>query len=152
MVAGIIERSPVTTGLRDTLRGGLGVNNKVDVGEAPRDILKDDQGRLTHPYAVINAWPSLVTYGSLELPDSGARLTYQVTSVGRTDESAQVLADRIRRVVLERHANGSFRYPISAGGSMTVTGRWQRELGLMIPAGGLWNVHDLFDLEVEANA
>jgi hypothetical protein len=151
MVAGIIERSPVTNGLRDLLRGALGVNNKVDVGEAPRDIELDGQGKLIHPYAVINAWPSLVVYGSLELPESGARLTYQVTSVGRTDESAQVLADRIRRVVLERLANGSFRYSLIAGGSMTVTDRSQRELGLLTAAGGLWNVHDLFDLEVQAH-
>lgn len=151
MVAGIIERSPVTNGLRDLLRGSLGVNYKVDVGEAPRDIEFDAQGRLIHPYAVINPWPSQHVYGSLELPESGARLSYQVTSVGRTDESAQVLADRIRRVVLERLANGSFRYALSVGVSMIVTDRTQRELGLLTPAGGLWNVHDLFDLEVQAN-
>lgn len=151
MVAFLIERTPVTSGLRDMLRINLGSNYKVEVGESPRDIVLDANNQLVHPYAVINPWPSLVVYGDLAHPESGARLSYQITSVGRTDESAGILADRIRRSVLERAVNGSFSNAIPAGGSMTVTGRWQRELGLLTAAGGLWNVHDLFDLEVEAH-
>jgi len=151
MTAFILERSPVTVGLRDMLRAALGVDYKVEYGESPRDIVFDAQNRLVHPYAVIYQFSSFDFYGSLAHPDDGASLLYQITSVGRTDESAGVMSDRVRRAILERTASGSFTNQINAGDSMTVISRRQREAGMLVAESGLWNAHDLYDLEVQAN-
>jgi hypothetical protein len=62
------------------------------------------------------------------------------------------MSDRIRRALLERTTSGSFINPINAGASMTVIGRRQREIGSLSPESGLWNAHDLYDLEVQAHA
>lgn len=154
MTAYLIERHPVTQGLAALLATYLDPFAQVGVGEAPRDLTYDSQNRLANPYCVVYALPTLGigAWGDLAHPDSGGRLTYQVTSVGRTDDSAGITADRVRRGLLERATNGAFVRSISAGASMTVVDRWQGELGMLVPDAGLWNVHDLFNLEVQAGA
>lgn len=151
MGAFIIERSPVVTGLVDMLRGAL-APQKVEFGESPRDIVVDSLGRLVEPYVVIYQFPSFDAWGDLAHPESGASILFQITCVGRTDESARVMADRVRRAILERTAAGSFINPISAGASMTIINRMQREMGTLTAESGLWNAHDLYDLEVQAHA
>jgi hypothetical protein len=158
MVAFVLERTPVTSGLLTMLRswlvgkGASGRDLKIEIGETPRDPFVDAQNKLVDPYAVIYPWPSLRSYGDLAHPESGATLSYQITSVGRTDESAGFMSDLIRRGILERLDSGSFTRALAAGASMTVTGRWVREVGMLTSEAGLWNVHDLYDLEVQAHA
>lgn len=159
----IIERAPVTTGLRNMLLayfvdGGTGATDlQVAVGEAPRNLNKDADNQLVDPYAIIYPITSQTLYvpgifrGTLANPDSGATLAYQITSVGRTDRSAQIMADRVRRAILERAPNGSFIRTISAGASMTVIHRTNREIGLSLPDAGVWSAVDLYELEVQAN-
>lgn len=160
MVAHLVERSPVTEGLETMLAsffvglGEAGSDLQIRIGEAPKpeDLLRDDRGKLINPYAIIYPWPSVGLYGTMAYPESGARLLYEITSVGRTDNSAGIMADRVRRGVLERASNGSFVRTIPAGASMTVIDRAQAEIGLAVPQAGLWNVHDVFALEVQADA
>lgn len=159
----IVERTPVTVGLRDMLLayfvdGGTGATDlQVAVGEAPRNLNKDVNNQLIDPYAIIYPITSQTIYvpgvyrGTLANPDSGATLAYQITSVGRTHTSAQIMADRIRRAILERGPNGSFLRAISAGASMTVIHRTNREIGLSLPDAGVWSAVDLYELEVQAN-
>lgn len=157
----IIERNPVANGLLQMLRafnaGITGpVGNKRDIkgeiGEAPRDLHLDSDKRLIDPYWIIYPMPSFGSYGSLEHPDDGARLSFQITSVGRTDDSATITSDRIRRAILERTDTGSFVRAINAGASMTVIGRMQREFGFAQLDSGRWTIVDTYDLEVQAHA
>ena len=159
----LIERNPVTTGLKTMLNthftgGGTGGTNlKIGVGAAPLDLLKDANNQLVDPYAIIYPLPSQTIYspgmfrGTLAHPDSGATLIYQITSVGRTDQSAQIMADRVRRAVMERGTNGQFLRSISVGASMAIIHRTNREIGLAQPSEGLWQVVDLYELEVQAS-
>jgi hypothetical protein len=154
----VIERHPVTIGLRDMLRtfllgkGSSARDLRIESGESPRDLLYDDKNRLVDPYAIIYPVQSLNLYGDYANPQSSATLSYQITSVGRTDDSAGIMSDLVRRGVTERAASSTFVRSISAGASMTVTDRRIRELGMMFPDAGLYNVHDIFDLEVQAHA
>lgn len=153
----LIERTLVTTGLRDMLRthftgAGTGGTDLVgEVGEAPRNLNKNSNGLLIDPYWILFPMPTALGFGDLAHPESNGRLPYQLTSVGRTDESAGIMADLIRRAILERDGSGSFVRAISAGASMSVIDRSQREIGFLTPEAGLWNVHDTFDLEVQAH-
>jgi hypothetical protein len=150
MTAFILERVPVTAGLLSMLRSFTA--NKGEIGEAPRDVVVNEDGQLIDPYFVIYPIPSLNLWGDMAHPESGARLSYQITSVGRTDESAGIMADRIRRGVLERSGSGSFARSISAGVSMSVIDRALREMGFLTPEAGRWTIYDTFDLEVQAHA
>jgi len=151
MAGHVLELTPVTVGLHDMLRNALGIDYKVEVGEAPRDAqIVDNQ--LVYPYAVIYPFPTFLVYGDLAHPDSGGSIAYQITSVGRTDDSAGIMADRVRRMILERTASGSFVNPISAGGSMKVIDRRLGQAGALTATAGLWSGVDLYYLEVQAYA
>lgn len=158
MTAFIIDRAPVTTGLLAMLRtyltgaGSGGTNFKGEIGEAPRDLNLNEDGQLVDPYFIIYPIAVLSSWGDLAHPESGARLSYQITSVGRTDESTGILADKIRRGILERLDSGAFARAISAGVSMTVIDRAIREYGFLTPETGRWTLYDTFDLEVQAHA
>jgi hypothetical protein len=150
VTAFILERVPVTTGLLSMLRTFTG--NKGEVGEAPRDIVLNEDGQLIDPYFVVYPIPSLNVWGDMAHPEAGARLSYQITSVGRTDESAGIMADRVRLGILERANSGSFARAIATGVSVTVIDRALREMGFLTPEAGRWTIYDTFDLEVQAHA
>jgi hypothetical protein len=149
MASLLVARAPVDNGLKIALET-YGLN--AEIGEAPRDLILDDRGVLREPYSIIYPWPSLDLQGSMQDPEDQATLVYQITSVGSTRMSCQVQGDRVRRAIVERSPGGAFAHAISAGTSMTVIDRMTREIGQVVPEGGLWNVHDLYSLEVQAHA
>lgn len=154
----VIERSPVTTGFKAMLLAGLvgaasgGRNLYVEIGSAPQASLlnKDEQGRLIDPYGIIYPVTSVLLYGSYGYPQDGATVPYQVTSVGRNRESAEVMSDLVRKVVTVRTGGGSWVHPLNAGVSMSVVDRRCREFGTSESIEGLWQVSDVFELEVQA--
>ncbi|RSO30047.1 hypothetical protein DMH15_26200 [Streptomyces sp. WAC 06725] len=76
--------------------------------------------------------PNLVLYpqggpvGGAPLTDTSedSELIYQVTAVAARTDQAEWMADRVRRVVLERTAAGDWRWPIDVPGVDV----WAREL------------------------
>lgn len=154
----ILERAPITAGLKAMLQNwtaAKGTNNTDmlgEVGEAPRGLVKTSDGKLINPYWIIYPMPTFEPYGDLAHPESGARLAYQITSVGRTDESCQIMSDLIRRGILERSATGEFVRAIAAGASMSVIDRRAFEFGFLTPEAGRWTIYDTYILEVQAHA
>jgi hypothetical protein len=154
----IIARNPVTEGLKAMLLAALvgagtaGRNLYVEIGSAPADslLVEDDQGRLIDPYGIIYPLPGVELRGSLSQPERMVPLPYQVTSVGRTHGSAQIMADKIRRATVDRNPNGSFLHPLSAGASMVVSDRRTSEVGTAEAHEGLWQVPDTYVLEAQA--
>lgn len=158
MTAFVVDRAPVTGGLLDLLRtfllgqGSGGSDLRVEVGQAPSNLATDAQGLLTDPYTIIYPLNSTQIMGDLAHPEGQVRLSYQLTSVGRTAASAQLQSDRIRRGITERVGSGDFARAILAGAATTVVGRFVQEVGIVVPVAGQWNAHDLINLEVHAHA
>lgn len=156
MTAHVIDRVLVTKAMFDLLetnlagRGTDGRDYHVGMATAPDLLLKDTQNRLIDPYAILYVWPSPWLYGSLQYPEDGANLIYQVTSVGRTYDSCLIMSDLIRRIVVERSGSGAYVYPIPAD-QTSVLRRRQRSFGTVTPDNGLWKADDVYDLEVQAN-
>lgn len=139
--------------LRDNLAGEAtaGRDVLVGLGGAPDGILLDSQDRLIDPYVMIYPLPSAWIYGSLEYPEDGANLIYQVTSVGRTYDGCLITADKVRRIIVERNANGSYAYPTPPNPGTTIVRRRQRAFGQLEPEVGRWRSDNTYDLEVQAN-
>jgi hypothetical protein len=157
-VTAVIARSPVTEGLKamllDALAGAAseGRDLFVEIGSAPEAILLEltDDGKLVDPYGIIYPLPSVGVRGTLGNPERSAPLSYQVTSVGRTAQSAQVMADLIRPAVTSHLSGGAFLHPIDAGAGMVVCGRRCIEIGQALASNGLWQVDDTYVLDVQA--
>lgn len=157
-MSAVIDRAPITSGLKAMLLAALsgaatdGRNLYVEVGSAPAESLlfKDAQGKLIDPYGIVYPITGVEFHGSLGQPDRAGALPYQLTWVGRTYQSAQVIADLGRHAVLDRTANGSFLHPLTAGASMVISDRRQSEIGTAEPSEGLWQVVDTYALQVES--
>lgn len=154
----VIARSPVTEGYRAMLIAGLvgagseGRNLYVEVGGAPDDALLvwNDHGLLVDPYTILYPLTGTGLRGSLGQPERSAPLMYQATSVGRTRQSAQLQADRIRVITVTHLPGGAFLHPLDAGLSMVVSDRRTSEIGTAEAIEGLWQVADTYVLEVQA--
>lgn len=157
-MSGVIARSPVSEGYRAMLlvalegAGSGGRDLYVEVGGAPEEdlLVFNDKGLLVDPYSVIYPISGVDIRGSLGEPERSASLMYQATSVGRTRQSAQVQADRIRTATVGRAPGGAFLHPLDAGLSMVVCGRRNSEIGTAEAVEGLWQVADTYVLEVQA--
>jgi hypothetical protein len=157
-MTGVIARSPVTEGYRAMLlaalagQGSDGRNLYVEVGSSPQDddLVFNDKGLLIDPYSIIYPLTGVNLRGTLGKPERAAPLMYQVTSVGRTRQSAQIQADRIRVITVTHAPGGAFLHPLDAGLSMVVSDRRTSEIGVAEAIEGLWQVADTYVLEVQA--
>lgn len=143
----IIARSPVTEGYKAML---LAAGLNVEIGSAPLALVKDDQGNLVDPYSIIYPITAATLRGTLGQPERSAPLPYQVTSVGRTAQSAQAQADNVRAATTDRVPGGAFLHPLDPGLQMMVSDRRTSEIGTAEPSEGLWQVVDTYTIEVQA--
>jgi hypothetical protein len=157
-VTAVIARSPVDLGLKALLlaahatAGTAGRPLHTEIGSAPDAALlvRTDDGKLIDPYTILYPIASLGVRGTLGQPERSAPLMYQVTAVGRTHQSAQIMADLNRIGITSRVPGGAFLHPLDAGLSMVVSGRRTSELGTAEAVEGLWQVADTYVLEVQA--
>lgn len=152
----VVERSSVTAGLKSMLNSGaiprpVGTPDRFEIGRAPLEIPKDDQNRLTIGYGIIYPLTSPLLWGSFEDPEDVLTSTYQITCHGRNDEHAESLMDATHAAVTLRAPNGQFQHAIPSGLSMLVIDRRTREVGTLEQGpGGLWQVANVYDFEVQA--
>lgn len=151
----VVARFTVTDGLKAMLNGVLsaagGTVERFEIGRSPRVIRKDAEGLLLDGYGIVYPLTSPLVWGSLGRPEDSLTAAYQITIVGRNDEHAQRLADATRAAITGR-TGSAFTNPISAT-DMTVIDRRCREQGTLEQGtGDLWQVPDVYDLEVQANA
>lgn len=110
----------------------------------------DDDGQLIAPYVVVDARPGTPEHDNWARTACLAEYPYQFTSVGQTDEQAQFMADIVRQALLLRADNGSFAHPLDSSDAR-VLDVYATELGGPEPGGGgLRQVVDIFNLEVES--
>jgi hypothetical protein len=146
-VTGIILRDPVTEGYKAML---VAAGLKVEIGSAPATLNTDEQGKLIDPYSIIYPITGAELRGTLGQPERSGPLPYQVTSVGRTQRSAQIQADLVRIATATRVPGGPFLHPLDAGAGMVISDRRTREIGTPEAIEGLWQVADTYVLEVQA--
>lgn len=151
------QRHPVTQAMKQLLNSTppLAVTGveRFEVGRAPEAVPKTQKTQeLIHGYGIIYPLTSPLFWGSLGRPDECLTATYQITAVGRTDEHVQLIADAVRMVLLLRTTGGSFEHALTPAGH-SVIDRRPREAGMPEQlAGGIWQIPDVYDLEVQANA
>lgn len=75
------------------------------------------------PYCIVYSIPGGSSSGSLADPFEDSGLVYQVTSVGRTRQQAEWMADRVRNVWLSRTTRGTFQVPLVSPQGWTAAGR-----------------------------
>lgn len=154
----VIARSPVDLGFKAMLlaaHAAAGTDGRplyTEIGSAPAGhlLVKTDDGKLIDPYTILYPIGAVGIRGTLGQPERSAPLMYQLTSVGRTYQSAQVMADLNRAAVIARAPGGVFLHPLDAGLSMVVSDRRNNEIGTPEPSEGLWQVADTYVLEVQA--
>lgn len=129
---------------------GTTTGKPIDYGRVPEGLTYDARQRLVDPYAIV--------YNRSGAPhDSNwckdryfARIEYQITNVGRTDDHAQWMADANRKAMLGRGAGGGYTSAITAAGARVVDRDPLQLGGPESSGGGLWQVIDVFQLEVES--
>jgi hypothetical protein len=132
-------------------RLALATGKLVGKGTVPDGIVRDGEGKLTDPYAIVYALDA--TGGAvpdLESPDSSLVAPYQVTSVGRDFDHAQWMDDTCRGVFLSRDPSGSFTNPIIVADAAVIDRRLRSAGGPEPAGGGLWQVISVYELEVSA--
>lgn len=73
-------------------------------GVAPEGVTYNNDGLLVAPYAVLYRGGPGVLDGPVSDPHADGQPLYQLTCVGRDPNQAEALADRLRPVLLARHA------------------------------------------------
>lgn len=156
MTSTTFDRRPVTTGLIAmleavasatvvrTLAGHPPPGKIIGDARAPDPVPGETYCRL--PYAVVYGLPG-GQVGHTWVGDEMASLTYQVTCVGDQRDQAEGMADLIRAAILDVGAVGH-AHAIATTGASKVIGRFLESPGGPTPEGTLWNVADIFRLEI----
>jgi hypothetical protein len=155
----VVARHPVTKALVTMLNAAPKIalppgdtqGVRAAVGEAPPNLKRDQQGRLVHGYLLVYPLSSPLFWGSIDSPEECLTGTYQVTSVGRTDEHAAALDDEVRRAITQRTAGGGWVNPIAAAGHSVIDRRARESGGPEPQSGGIWQVPSVYDLEVQGH-
>lgn len=98
-----VDRQPITEWVQRLLEAGTG-----------RPVFRSDQVPTTpdYPFCVIHVIDAGEYNGpALRAPERDADLVYQVDSVGQRSDSAEWLADRVRRTILARYV-GQRRFQV----------------------------------------
>jgi hypothetical protein len=137
--------NPAQLSITDALVDFLAAQTGRPVGWATAPI--DGEGvPVDPPYAIVYALPGGSTWGpGLTGPDEGARLPYQVTSVGLRGDQAAWMADKVRHAMLGR-TNGVL-VPLVASG-VTVLDRELTSFGGQDREGDVVSVPDSFVVHV----
>jgi hypothetical protein len=124
----------------------------VDLCVTPDGIALDVHGQLIDPYAIVYPLPGVPSYPALD--DSWCTsLQYQITCVGQNADQAQWMADKTRHALTSRNpaTGGNWTNPITASDALVIDRRLREEGGPEPTGdGGLWQVVDTYDLEVQA--
>lgn len=126
--------------------------NATAIAEVPAGIVRDDRGQLVKPYHIIYPLPGrpLPEHGSLAKAEEAVAVAVQVTTVGARHDHAVEGADACRAGLLARDPSGDFTNAIAAGSDVVIDRRTS-VLGAPEPSGGgLWQVADTYDLEVNS--
>lgn len=129
---------------------GTNTGKPIDYGRVPDGLTLDQRGRLIDPYSIVYNIDTLPHDPRFCKDRWIARIEYQVTNVGRTDDHAQWMADANRKAFLNRGAGGVFVQAIAAVGAAVIDRDPLRLRGPEASGGGLWQVVDSFLLEVES--
>jgi hypothetical protein len=151
MVATVLpNRSLLNLSVQAALAAATGF--KVGFGAPPALAAGDfdDEGALISPYTIVYARPGMPEHENWDRSACMAEYPYQFTAVGQTDEQAQFMADLNRQALLLRAANGDLAHPLSSADARVLS-LYSTELGGPEPGGGgLRQVVDIFNLEVES--
>lgn len=153
-MADTIARHPLTEGLKALLNDALeapGGIPRFDVGRAPGLVRKNADGELIDGYGIIYPLTSPLWRPSMATAERVLVAAYQITLVGRNYEHVGRLSDATYDAIRGRGPGGWTHTLTTAG--VTVIDRRCRERGTVTQAaGGLWEVADIYDMEVQAGA
>jgi hypothetical protein len=121
----VVERSPLVTKVRAVIRAD---GWRCETGRPPTPASGEVAPRT--PYVILYPIDGGGFSGPpLGAPDNVATFTIQATSVGETAGQAEMMADRVRRLLLGRNATGYLINLDDADSGQKVRGRWSEGAG-----------------------
>lgn len=150
----VVSRWPVDDAVKLMFNTALAVGDgtqRFEIGRAPLEVPRNEKNELIHGYGIIYPLVSPVLWGSLAQPEDVLTSTYQITYVGRSSEHAQRLSDAGALALVGRAGSGLFINAITVTGHSVIERRTRERGSLTQGSGGLWQVADAYELEVQVN-